>query len=134
MKTALIILDGWGLGNADGNNAIEVANTPYVDRLNAEVPNATLRTDGEHVGLPEGQMGNSEVGHMNIGAGRVVYQDLLRIDRAVAAGSFREEQALKEALRVASEPGKRLHLMGLVSRGGGAQPAKPFACLGGRCC
>ena len=118
MKTALIILDGWGLGNADGNNAIEVANTPYVDRLNAEVPNATLRTDGEHVGLPEGQMGNSEVGHMNIGAGRVVYQDLLRIDRAVAAGSFREEQALKEALRVASEPGKRLHLMGLVSRGG----------------
>ena len=118
MKTALIILDGWGLGNADGNNAIEVAQTPYVDSLNAYTPHATLRTDGEHVGLPDGQMGNSEVGHMNIGAGRVVYQDLLRIDRAVADGSMAEEPVLQEALRVASEPGKRLHLMGLVSRGG----------------
>ena len=118
MKTALIILDGWGLGNADGNNAIEVAQTPYVDTLNAHTPHATLRTDGEHVGLPDGQMGNSEVGHMNIGAGRVVYQDLLRIDRAVADGSMAKEPVLQEALRVASEPGKRLHLMGLVSRGG----------------
>ena len=118
MKTALIILDGWGLGNPDGNNAIEVAKTPYVDRLSAEVPHATLRTDGEHVGLPSGQMGNSEVGHMNIGAGRVVYQDLLRIDRAVADGSFHQEAVLREALREASQPGKRLHLMGLVSRGG----------------
>ena len=118
MKTALIILDGWGLGNADGNNAIEVAQTPYVDSLNAHTPHATLRTDGEHVGLPDGQMGNSEVGHMNIGAGRVVYQDLLRIDRAVANGSMAKEPVLQEALRVASEPGKRLHLMGLVSRGG----------------
>jgi 2,3-bisphosphoglycerate-independent phosphoglycerate mutase len=118
VKTALIILDGWGLGNPDGNNAIEVAKTPYVDRLSAEVPNATLRTDGEHVGLPSGQMGNSEVGHMNIGAGRVVYQDLLRIDRAVADGSFHQEAVLRDALREASQPGKRLHLMGLVSRGG----------------
>ena len=118
MKTALIILDGWGLGNADGNNAIEVAETPYVDSLNANTPHATLRTDGEHVGLPEGQMGNSEVGHMNIGAGRVVYQDLLRIDRAVSDGSMAKEPVLQEALRAASEPGKRLHLMGLVSRGG----------------
>ena len=118
MKTALIILDGWGLGNADGNNAIEVAQTPYVDTLNAHTPHATLRTDGEHVGLPDGQMGNSEVGHMNIGAGRVVYQDLLRIDRAVADGSMAGEPVLQEALRLASEPGKRLHLMGLVSRGG----------------
>ena len=114
----MIILDGWGLGNPDGNNAIEVAKTPYVDRLSAEVPNATLRTDGEHVGLPSGQMGNSEVGHMNIGAGRVVYQDLLRIDRAVADGSFHQEAVLRGALREASQPGKRLHLMGLVSRGG----------------
>ena len=118
MKTALIILDGWGLGNADGNNAIEVAQTPYVDSLNAHTPHATLRTDGEHVGLPDGQMGNSEVGHMNIGAGRVVYQDLLRIDRAVADGSMAGEPVLQEALRLASESGKRLHLMGLVSRGG----------------
>ncbi|MDG1674068.1 MAG: 2,3-bisphosphoglycerate-independent phosphoglycerate mutase [Flavobacteriales bacterium] len=118
MKTALIILDGWGLGNPDSNNAIEVAKTPYVDRLSAEVPHATLRTDGEHVGLPSGQMGNSEVGHMNIGAGRVMFQDLLRIDRAVADGSFHQEAALRDALRLASQPGKRLHLMGLVSRGG----------------
>ena len=118
MKTALIILDGWGLGNPDGNNAIEVAKTPFVDRLSSEVPHATLRTDGEHVGLPAGQMGNSEVGHMNIGAGRVVYQDLLRIDRAVADGSFHQEAVLRDALREASQPGKRLHLMGLVSRGG----------------
>ena len=118
MKAALIILDGWGLGNADGNNAIEVAKTPYVDSLNVHTPRATLRTDGEHVGLPEGQMGNSEVGHMNIGAGRVVYQDLLRIDRAAADGSMAKESVLQQALRVASEPGKRLHLMGLVSRGG----------------
>jgi len=118
VKTALIILDGWGLGNADGNNAIEVAETPYVDGLNAHTPHATLRTDGEHVGLPDGQMGNSEVGHMNIGAGRVVYQDLLRIDRAVADGSLANEPVLQEALRAASEPDKRLHLMGLVSRGG----------------
>ena len=105
MKTALIILDGWGLGNADGNNAISVAKTPYVEQLNAQTPHATLRTDGEHVGLPEGQMGNSEVGHMNIGAGRVVYQDLLRIDRAVADGSFAIEPTLQEALSQAKKPG-----------------------------
>ena len=118
MKTALIILDGWGLGNADGNNAISVAKTPYVDQLNAQTPHATLRTDGEHVGLPAGQMGNSEVGHMNIGAGRVVYQDLLRIDRAVADGGFAKEATLQEALSYAKRPGVRFHLMGLVSRGG----------------
>ena len=76
MKTALIILDGWGHGNPDEHNAIHVAKTPCVDDMNARVPHASLRTDGEHVGLPQGQMGNSEVGHMNIGAGRVVYQDL----------------------------------------------------------
>ena len=118
MKTALIILDGWGLGVSDGNNAIEVAHTPFVDRLNLETPHATLRTDGEHVGLPHGQMGNSEVGHMNIGAGRVVYQDLLRIDRAVADGSFAQEPVLSKALVEACQPGRRLHLMGLVSKGG----------------
>ena len=118
MKTALIILDGWGLGNADGNNAIMVANTPYVDSLNANIPHATLRTDGEHVGLPEGQMGNSEVGHMNIGAGRVVYQDLLRIDRAVIDGSLAQEEVLQSAFQEASLPGARLHFIGLVSRGG----------------
>ena len=118
MKTALIILDGWGLGELDDNNAIHVAQTPNVDRLNSIAPHATLRTDGEHVGLPKGQMGNSEVGHMNIGAGRVVYQDLLRIDRALEDGSFAMEPVLIEALRKAQAPGTRLHLMGLVSKGG----------------
>ena len=118
VKTALIILDGWGLGHDDEHNAIHTASTPCVDRLNETTPHATLRTDGEHVGLPEGQMGNSEVGHMNIGAGRVVYQDLLRIDRAVADGSFSKEDVLKSALAKSQKPGVRLHLMGLVSRGG----------------
>ena len=118
MKTALIILDGWGLGKSDGNNAIEVAKTTYVDGLNGSAPHATLLTDGEHVGLPDGQMGNSEVGHMNIGAGRVVYQDLLRIDRAVADGSLAQEEVLQSAFQAASSSGVRLHLMGLVSRGG----------------
>ena len=118
MKTALIILDGWGLGKSDGNNAIEVAKTTYVDGLNGSTPHATLLTDGEHVGLPDGQMGNSEVGHMNIGAGRVVYQDLLRIDRAVADGSLAQEEVLQSAFQAASSSGVRLHLMGLVSRGG----------------
>jgi len=116
--TALIILDGWGIGQGDQNDAISVAQTPVFDRLINNRPHATLRTDGEHVGLPEGQMGNSEVGHMNIGAGRVVYQDLLRIDRAIADGSFREQKALQEAFSRAQEPGRRLHFMGLVSRGG----------------
>jgi 2,3-bisphosphoglycerate-independent phosphoglycerate mutase len=117
-RTALIILDGWGIGKGDSNDAIATAKTPVFDRLMSTQPHATLRTDGEFVGLPDGQMGNSEVGHMNIGAGRVVYQDLLRIDRAVADGSFNDEPVLRDALKAAKEPGRRLHLMGLVSRGG----------------
>jgi 2,3-bisphosphoglycerate-independent phosphoglycerate mutase len=80
-KCALIILDGWGIGASDESNAIAAAETPFMDNMLASHPQATLRTDGEFVGLPKGQMGNSEVGHMNIGAGRVVYQDLLRINR-----------------------------------------------------
>lgn len=115
-KTALIILDGWGLGLRDENDATHVAATPTVDKLLAG-PHAQLITHGEDVGLPAGQMGNSEVGHMNIGAGRVVYQDLLRIDQAIADGSFAEELALKAAMMRAAKKG-RLHLMGLVSQGG----------------
>lgn len=117
-KTALIILDGWGLGRADGNNAVHTADTPCFDRIMADHPHATLTTHGEQVGLPEGQMGNSEVGHLNIGAGRIVYQDLLRIDRAVADGSLATEATLNQALSAAKEEGRRLHFMGLVSRGG----------------
>ena len=117
-KTALIILDGWGIGSPDGNNAVHVAKTPHFDGLMAAHPHARLTTHGEVVGLPDGQMGNSEVGHLNIGAGRTVYQDLLRIDRAVADGSMATEPTLLEALAKAGEAGRRLHFMGLVSKGG----------------
>ena len=117
-KVALVILDGWGYGARDASDAIFNAETPCMDGLHATSPNAELRTDGEFVGLPEGQMGNSEVGHMNIGAGRVVFQDLLRINKAIDCGSFSDEEVLIKALLKAKSPGVRLHLMGLVSRGG----------------
>ena len=117
-KVALIILDGWGYGAKDESDAIFNAFTPCMDRLHAEVQHASLRTDGNHVGLPEGQMGNSEVGHMNIGAGRIVFQDLLRINNAIEDGSFHSEEILKDALSKAVNNGVRLHLMGLVSKGG----------------
>ena len=117
-KTALIILDGWGIGNLDGNNAVHTAATPCFDGLMKRHPHARLTTHGEAVGLPEGQMGNSEVGHLNIGAGRTVYQDLLRIDRAVADGSLATEATLLQALEAAKQEGRRLHFMGLVSQGG----------------
>lgn len=117
-RCALIILDGWGIGTNDSTNAITAAQTPFMDRLMAERPTATLRTDGEHVGLPDGQMGNSEVGHMNIGAGRIVYQDLLRINRAIATGQFEQEPVLQAAFAAAKSGNKQLHLMGLVSQGG----------------
>ena len=84
-KAALIILDGWGIGAGDSTDAIARSKTPFIDSLFRNAPHAQLLTDGENVGLPKGQMGNSEVGHLNIGAGRIVYQDLLRIDRAVAS-------------------------------------------------
>jgi 2,3-bisphosphoglycerate-independent phosphoglycerate mutase len=117
-KVALIILDGWGIGAGDRTDAIAQANTPFIDGLRATVPHATLRTDGLFVGLPEGQMGNSEVGHLNIGAGRVVYQDLVRIDQAVNDGSLERNAVLQSAFAEATKNGKRLHLMGLVSKGG----------------
>ena len=117
-KVALVILDGWGYGAQDASNAIFNAPTPCVDALHKNFPHATLRTDGEFVGLPEGQMGNSEVGHMNIGAGRVVFQDLLRINNAIERGAFQSEPVLQDALEAAKEPGRRLHIVGLVSRGG----------------
>ncbi|MBK8499821.1 MAG: 2,3-bisphosphoglycerate-independent phosphoglycerate mutase [Flavobacteriales bacterium] len=115
-KAVLIIMDGWGLGAGDGTDAIAQASTPFIDQLVRTAPHAQLLTDGEHVGLPAGQMGNSEVGHLNIGAGRVVYQDLLRVDKAVADGSLERSAALQQAFQAAK--GKRLHLMGLMSDGG----------------
>lgn len=117
-KAALIILDGWGIGAGDASDAIKAADTPFFDRLMATAPHATLRTDGEEVGLPAGQMGNSEVGHLNIGAGRVVYQDLVRIDRALEDGSLASSPVLACAFAAARQPGRRLHFMGLVGDGG----------------
>jgi len=117
-KACLIILDGWGKGNPDSGNAVHMAKTPFADFLNANYPHSTLRTDGEFVGLPEGQMGNSEVGHMNIGAGRVVYQDLVKINIAIREGSFFEQPALLDAFAHAAEKGVKVHLLGLVSDGG----------------
>jgi 2,3-bisphosphoglycerate-independent phosphoglycerate mutase len=117
-KTALIILDGWGIGDGSAADAIAHANTPCYRSLIEKYPNTTLKTSGEDVGLPEGQMGNSEVGHLNIGAGRVVYQELAKIDIACRERSIDQHPVLLETIRYARENGKALHLMGLVSDGG----------------
>jgi 2,3-bisphosphoglycerate-independent phosphoglycerate mutase len=116
---ALVVLDGWGLAPAGPGNAISQARTPVFDELWARYPHTRLSASGRDVGLPDGQMGNSEVGHLNLGAGAVVKQDLARIDEAVADGSFFENEALRAACRAAkSGPRGRLHLLGLVSDGG----------------
>jgi 2,3-bisphosphoglycerate-independent phosphoglycerate mutase len=115
----LVVLDGWGLAPAGPGNAVSQAATPVFDELWSRFPHSTLSASGRDVGLPEGQMGNSEVGHLNLGAGAVVEQDLTRIDDAVANGSFFDNPALKAACAAArSSPRGRLHLMGLVSDGG----------------
>jgi len=116
-KFALVILDGWGHGDKTESDAIHNANTPFMDSLYEKYPHSTLVTSGEEVGLPEGQMGNSEVGHLNIGAGRVVYQDLVKINLAVKDGSFFENKVLADALNYAKENGKKVHYLGLVSEG-----------------
>jgi 2,3-bisphosphoglycerate-independent phosphoglycerate mutase len=116
---ALIILDGWGLAEPGPGNAISLAETPVFDRLWGEFPHTRLSAQGRDVGLPEGQMGNSEVGHLNLGAGAIVKQDLARIDDAIADGSFFENEALLAACeRARNSPRGRLHLLGLVSDGG----------------
>src|SRR5678809_994296 len=117
-KAILIIMDGWGLGKIYSSDAIQHAKTPFVSSLYKKYPNTTLITCGEAVGLPEGQMGNSEVGHLNLGAGRVVYQELQRINVAVREGEFQKNEHLLNALRYAKENKKALHLIGLVSDGG----------------
>ncbi len=117
-RAALIILDGWGIGAGDHTDAIAKAHTPFMDELMAAAPHARLLTHGTYVGLPDGQMGNSEVGHLNIGAGRMVYQELVRIDRAVEDGSLERNAVLQEAFAKAKEPGKRLHFIGLIGHGG----------------
>ncbi|MEQ9287492.1 MAG: 2,3-bisphosphoglycerate-independent phosphoglycerate mutase [Cyclobacteriaceae bacterium] len=117
-KVILMILDGWGIGTNDEVSAIKAANTPFVDSLYTTYPNSKLEASGLAVGLPEGQMGNSEVGHMNIGAGRVVYQDLVRINNAAKDGSLAKNETLVEAFDYAKANDKSVHFIGLVSDGG----------------
>lgn len=114
----LAILDGWGIGEPVESNAVYTADTPMMDRLLTAYPNATLRCSGEDVGLPAGQMGNSEVGHLNIGAGHVVHQWITRIERDIADGTFRSNAAIRSAFERAHRNGGKLHLLGLLSDGG----------------
>lgn len=117
-KVILMILDGWGKSPDPKVSAIDNANTPFIDSLYKTYSNASLRTDGLHVGLPEGQMGNSEVGHMNLGAGRIVYQDLVKINLAVENNTLKDEQVLIDAFNYAKTNNKPVHFLGLVSDGG----------------
>ncbi len=117
-KALLMILDGWGIGDKGKGDVIYQTPTPYMDYLNANYPNSYVLTCGENVGLPDGQMGNSEVGHLNIGAGRIVYQDLVKINKACADGSILKNPEIVSAYSYAKENGKSVHLMGLTSTGG----------------
>jgi 2,3-bisphosphoglycerate-independent phosphoglycerate mutase len=116
-KVILVILDGWGIGQNTPANAVLAANTPCFDSLIAKYPHSQLRTDGLNVGLPEGQMGNSEVGHLNLGAGRVIYQDLVEINLAYEDGSLSQNEELIKAFKYAKDNNKAVHMMGLVSDG-----------------
>ena len=117
-KVILMILDGWGIGTNPTVSAIDQAKTPFIDSCYKRFPHNTLDTFGLAVGLPEGQMGNSEVGHMNLGAGRVVFQNLVRINMAVENGTFIEEPILKDAFDYALNNNKNVHFIGLASNGG----------------
>lgn len=117
-KAILMILDGWGKSPNPSVSAIDQAQTPFIDSLYKNYSNNSLRTDGMHVGLPDGQMGNSEVGHVNLGAGRIVYQDLAKINLAIENNTLKDEIVLKEAIAYAKTNDKKIHLMGLVSDGG----------------
>jgi 2,3-bisphosphoglycerate-independent phosphoglycerate mutase len=117
-KVILVIMDGWGLGKVKSSDAIQHAKTSFVSSLYSKYPNTTLTTCGEAVGLPEGQMGNSEVGHLNLGAGRIVYQELQRINVAIREGAFQKNKTLLDSIHYAKSNNKSLHLLGLVSDGG----------------
>ncbi len=117
-KTLLMILDGWGIGNHSKSDAIFSTPTPYWDSLLKTYPHSQLQASGENVGLPDGQMGNSEVGHLNIGAGRVLYQDLVKINKAIADKSILKNKEIVSAFSYAKETGKAIHFMGLTSNGG----------------
>ncbi len=117
-KVILMILDGWGMAQNPDVSAIDHADTPFIDSLYKKYPNASLRTDGLNVGLPEGQMGNSEVGHMNLGAGRIVYQNLVKINLAATDGSLAKEKEIVKAFNYAKKNNKNVHFLGLLSDGG----------------
>jgi 2,3-bisphosphoglycerate-independent phosphoglycerate mutase len=117
-KVILVIMDGWGEGKGDRSDIIANANVPFTKSLNQNAAHTTIKTSGEDVGLPEGQMGNSEVGHLNIGAGRIVYQDLVKISKAIKDESFHKNETLTKAFEYAKKEGKKVHLLGLVSEGG----------------
>ena len=117
-KVGLIILDGWGIGKHDRSDAVFNANTPNMDRFLKDYPNSTLLTSGENVGLPAGQMGNSEVGHLNIGAGRIVYQELTRINKSIKDGDFFKNPVLLNAFQKAKKDNRKVHRICLVSEGG----------------
>lgn len=117
-KTLLMILDGWGNASDPTVSAVDLADTPFIESLYKNYSHSTLRTDGEHVGLPSGQMGNSEVGHMNLGAGRIVYQDLAKINKAVKENTLQNEKVLKDAFSYAKGSNKKVHFLGLLSDGG----------------
>ena len=117
-KVLLMILDGWGNSPDPAVSAIDNAKTDYIDNLHKNYPYATLRTDGLHVGLPEGQMGNSEVGHMNLGAGRIVFQDLAKINMSIKRNDFKNEKVLVDTFKFAQKNNKRIHFLGLISDGG----------------
>jgi 2,3-bisphosphoglycerate-independent phosphoglycerate mutase len=117
-KAILVIMDGWGLGKVRSADAIQNANVPFVSSLYSKYPNTTLITCGEDVGLPAGQMGNSEVGHLNLGAGRIVYQELERINVSIRKGELTQNEHLLACIRLAKSSNKPLHLLGLVSDGG----------------
>ena len=117
-KVLLMILDGWGIGDRSKSDVIYTTNPEYINQMTATYPHAELKTDGENVGLPDGQMGNSEVGHLNIGAGRIVYQDLVKINRACRDNSIFENKEIVAAFEYAKANGADVHFMGLVSDGG----------------
>src|SRR5690554_5805219 len=114
----LIVLDGWGIGKGYEGNAVHLANTPNFDSLINKYPNTRLSASGLAVGLPEGQMGNSEVGHLNIGSGRIIYQELTKITKSIEDGSFFAKEEFLSAIDNAKKNGSKLHIMGLVSDGG----------------
>ncbi|MFY7670308.1 2,3-bisphosphoglycerate-independent phosphoglycerate mutase [Tenacibaculum sp. MEBiC06402] len=117
-KVILMILDGWGISPDPKVSAVDKANTPFIDSLYEKYPHSELRTDGEHVGLPVGQMGNSEVGHINLGAGRIVYQNLAKINKAIEDNTLASEKVLVDTFEFAKQNNKTIHLLGLVSDGG----------------